>query len=438
MRASHVAAALAAPALLAACAAVAGIDPFTTSDAGHDAGHDVTIPHDARVDAGRDSGVDAGHDTGLDVTETVVVPYDSALPVGPIEGGVISDTAAIHTFAIRRLYIGDTSATAAFTASASAWQTIGYDLDGLDTTTANATNTCTPATPGAGVIDGLNGIDNAFGGVIVGRLAGDLKIAVDEGLHEADASTPVSQVLSEEIGQGQFTALLNTHGIQGGETMQSAVGLTGGIFVGGAYGGSGPATYPLGDSGTEFLIDASWPVNRSSLVPGGGVEDAAAVQFPSAYITNDVWVSGSLSSTPTLTIPLTILIDGHALTFTVHHAVITFVYSPTDAGQGLALHGVLAGVLDTTELLEHLATTLGPVAGGQFCGVLRTTFEPDLLAAQDMILGPDDAISNKPGVACNAISVGLGFDADEIQIPTKVAADFDAGDAAPCPLDSGS
>jgi len=357
VRASHVAAALAAPALLAACAAVAGIDPFTTSDAGHDAGHDVTIPHDARVDAGRDSGVDAGHDTGLDVTETVVVPYDSALPVGPIEGGVISDTAAIHTFAIRRLYIGD---------------------------------------------------------------------------------TPVSQVLSEEIGQGQFTALLNTHGIQGGETMQSAVGLTGGIFVGGAYGGSGPATYPLGDSGTEFLIDASWPVNRSSLVPGGGVEDAAAVQFPSAYITNDVWVSGSLSSTPTLTIPLTILIDGHALTFTVHHAVITFVYSPTDAGQGLALHGVLAGVLDTTELLEHLATTLGPVAGGQFCGVLRTTFEPDLLAAQDMILGPDDAISNKPGVACNAISVGLGFDADEIQIPTKVAADFDAGDAAPCPLDSGS
>jgi hypothetical protein len=219
----------------------------------------------------------------------------------------------MHTFAVRRLYVGDTLPTPAFTKSATAWQALGYDLDRLDTTSSTATNTCTPHTPGGTVIDGVGGIDNAFGSVIVGdgTLLASLQVAASQG-SDASATDPLSKILSEQIGAGACTALINTVGIEDDVALQSSVSLTGGTFTGGAYGGN-PPQKPSGDAATDFLIDASWPVSRSSLVDGGTIENGGVVRFGEAYISNGVWVSGSVNAQPPepVTMPLTLIIGGH-------------------------------------------------------------------------------------------------------------------------------
>ena len=48
-------------------------------------------------------------------------------------------------------------------------------------------------------------------------------------------------------------------------------------------------------------------------------------------------------------------------------------------------------------------------------------------------------MTNVKGTACNGITIGLAFDADEIAQPDTVAPVADAGAAtAPCSLDGGS
>jgi hypothetical protein len=119
--------------------------------------------------------------------------------------------------------------------------------------------------------------------------------------------------------------------------------------------------------------------------------------------------------------------------------VISFSYSVDDAGQGHAMHGILAGALSTDELLAAAAQTVAQAGtDGNYCSFVRQFLIDDARNAQDVLLSPSGAISNTPGVPCNAISIGVGFDADEIQNPTKIAPDISLGTVPPCSLDAGT
>src|SRR4051812_27304309 len=64
-----------------------------------------------------------------------------------------------HNFALHKLFLGNTDR--AGTASPDAWKKFGYDLDGKTTTSIHDTAVCKPKD--STVVDGENGIDNAFG-----------------------------------------------------------------------------------------------------------------------------------------------------------------------------------------------------------------------------------------------------------------------------------
>ena len=332
------------------------------------------------------------------------------LPPAPM--GKQTTSTAPHNFAIHHLYLGDGTVTPqgmtpSYTLNDTSWKAIGYNLDGL-VSTSSSTDVCTPYTKGttAQQIDGNNGIDNAFGGIIAQKLG---------------SIANLSQTVSEKIIAGSFTIEIDTVGLDGTAT-QSATGLGGQLFAGSDY--DGTTAPPL--TGDYFSLKDNWPVN-SALLTGTTVASGSKIKFPSAYVTNGTWVSGSPID---LTLSLSLL--GQTLNITIHHALMSFDYTVGAGGQGLASNGTIAGALDTTEFLTAIYQVVGGIGTppGSDC-TLVSVVVPTIKGAQDLIIEPDGSVDNKAGTACNAISIGIAFDADEIAAPSVVAPKTDAGAAAP-------
>jgi len=267
---------------------------------------------------------------------------------------------------------------------------------------------CTPYTNGKTTqqVDGNDGIDNAFGSSIMPQLA---------------AVGNLSQTLSEKIISGGFTIELETAGLTA-TASQTNIGLGGQLFNGGTYPGTPPTT------GAYFSATDSWPVTASSLV-GGSLSNGAKMGFPEAYVTSGTWVSG----TP-ITLGVALNFGGEPLPLMIHHAVITFTHTVDGSGQGHATNGIISGVLDTAEFISAFNLVVGQISGGAECSVV-SAIEPTFYNAQDIILDPTSGqVSNTAGTPCNAISIGIAFDADEILDPSTIAAPTDAGVLLPaCP-----
>jgi hypothetical protein len=308
---------------------------------------------------------------------------------------------------VHHFYVGDTTPTPSYTESATAWQSIGYDIDGKDTQ-ASCTDCCTAYKPGTTAhLNGNSGIDNSFGENIVSQLT--------------SIGGNLSESASQKIAGGAFTLLLDTTGLTSNAT-QTNTGLGGRLFAGGSYSGTPPLT------GVYFSTTDNWPVSTASLANGMTLAGGATVGFPAAYVANGVWVSG----TP-VTMPVTLLLAGAPLPLTIHHAVLSFTHTE-NGSQGLAQNGIISGVLDTTELIGAINQFGGNLSGGSECSVISMVFEPIVYGAQDLILDPTSGdVSNPAGTPCNAISIGLAFDADEIEAPSTVAPSVDAGNLPPCP-----
>ena len=109
-------------------------------------------------------------------------------PSGPTTTGT-----ATETFAIQTLLLGEADRVTK-TPSTTAWKSYGYNLDGK-TTTKDSTDVCTAAVK-TNQIDGNNGIDNAFGSVILPIIQ-----------TAASLQTP-SDTISQAIDSGSFTIQL--------------------------------------------------------------------------------------------------------------------------------------------------------------------------------------------------------------------------------------
>ena len=332
-----VASALAAALALAATACSSSSAPATGADA---APHDAAT-HDSHVAPGKDAAHDARSSakpdagTGADASDAVAPLGDAGGPSeagkAPGRAGDASSANAPLTFAIHHLWLGDSDPDPSFTPDTSAWSTFGYNIDGL-ITTEYSTDVCTldhaaHATT-AVQVDGTNGIDNSFGKNIVPVLASALPM--------------LSQTVSASIASGSFTILLGTTGLTSSPT-QTNTGLTGSLFSGAPYAGTPPVT----DAGS-FLPTDSWPILSGSL--SNGVLDAGAlVDFPTAYVTNGVWVNGSPGD-----ITLLITLQNQPLVLAIHQAVISFTHTVDSAGQSHASGGFISGVLRTSEFLVEI------------------------------------------------------------------------------------
>ena len=282
-----------------------------------------------------------------------------------------------------------------------AWAAFGYNLDGL-VTTRQSTDVCAL---GAGAskatqTDGNGGIDNSFGENILPIL-----ITV--------SGSDFSAKINAQIAGGAPTDLMYVTGFDDlpGNTT-TATGLTGVLLGGGNYATVNHAS-PAWNLGTH------WPIEPESLngCPGGvcptGTDPVAQakVRLPDAYQRNGTFVSGSPAE-----IALNLSFGGAPLTLSIHSSSLTFA----SRVPGSVTNGTLAGVLATQELLASFQAVAGAISTSLCSGSAFQSIAQQLEQAADIVLDPTSgAVSNHAGVACNAISIGLGFDATEIAPPTS-------------------
>ncbi len=367
-----------------ACACGGTEDNGDAGDAGG-----VDAPSDVKSDlVTKDVTADVVNDAGSDVVNAFDADAGPPPPIGgqppapPADGG--APTSSTYTFAVQTIYLGETPYGGG-APSATAWKNFGYDIDGL-TTTNQSTNVCTLAAgaPKANQVDGTNGIDNAWGSVLLPII-------------QSSTSLPTpSAAETTSIDQGNFTLQIQVTGLSD-DPQQSATGLTSQLFTSGAYGNGTPAF----DSTTD------WPVLSTSVKDGKTIASGSTVQFASSYVTNGVFVSGPSGTAITLQFAA----GGIQMPITIHDAVITFSH-PSHA---VASYGVISGVLETQEFIDALQIVAGQISTS-LCGPAFQGIADQILQAQDILQNG----TNAPNVACSAISIGLGFDAVLIHDPTTV------------------
>jgi len=327
------------------------------------------------------------------------------LPPSPCSGSSCTPAGTgVETFAINNLLLGESDRGGV--ASNTAWKSYGYNLDGL-VTTKDDTNVCTltSGAPKSNQADGNNGVDNAFGSVILPII-------------ETAASLPTpSTTISQAIQKGDFTIQLQVTGLDDTAT-QNSTGLKGQLFASGAY-----------DNGTPtFDSTTDWPVSGLLLNNPSDISSGSKINFSAAYITNGTFVSGDLT-TGGITVTISLVFQGVPLALSVNHAVITFDHT----GAADAANGTIAGVIDTEELITGLKSVAGRISAS-LCGSAFDGIANQIRQASDIIKDG----SNKSGVPCDGISIGLGFTGKKIANPTKIASDDGSVPPDPCSTDGGT
>jgi hypothetical protein len=351
---------------LASALSVEGCGSSSPSTSG-DGGGGTTGP------TGTTGGGDGGGGTG-----TGTVP-----PTQPSGASATSSTTP-QNFALHHIHLGDELDSS----GSPNWYQYGYNLDGK-ITTATSTDVCTlaPNTNKKNQTDGTNGIDNSFGENIIPLL-------------EAVTSNP-SATIDNSLALGHFTIMMNITGLSGAAG-QSATGLTGGLF-GGVNFDQGPNE---GGGAPTFTTADNWPLDPS-YVSALGPPVVSNVTFNGAYIADGTFVSGGYTS-----LNLSLTISGVTIVIPVQHAIITFnTPGASDAGTSPthASGGIIAGIIDEATMVSKL----GPVAASLGACSALPTLDNGIAQAADIM---DDG-TNNAGVACNGISIGLGFDADQIGQP---------------------
>lgn len=275
-------------------------------------------------------------------------------------------------FGTSHIYIG--TKTRAGADAPSAWADFGYDLDG-QVTASNFSNHCKPAggaAPTNTFPDGTNGIDNAFGKVLLPII----KAAADAQVSDLEGE------LNNAITEGSFNIMLNLTDLGDGTDYDPISAL---LLAGKDGNGNTWKAAP------EFLTNPEDPTSSK-------------VKFPTSYVVNNVWVSGDKG-----TVDLSIAIAGFDLSLKIESAVISM---ELDGAHGSATNGIIAGVLDAEALISQLRTVLGAV-DKSFCdGAAVDGILNQIRQASDIMKDG----SQNPAETCDGISIGLGFDATVVTL----------------------
>jgi len=206
------------------------------------------------------------------------------------------------------------------------------------------------------------------------------------------------------MGAGLFTLMAVVVGFDnavGGTT--SASGLSGVLLGGGNY----EATY-----GGPPAWDASiaWPASSFGLTCGAACDagtspiKAAINVFNAPYQLDGQFLSGTPNAMSLmLSVEWPLAINVRAATLTFRSVGVRSV------------SGMFAGVVAPSELIDDV--TAIAAGTGSLCQASALAAVTEQIAMSADIVATSAGLENVHGVACNAISFGVGFDADEIAIP---------------------
>jgi hypothetical protein len=299
---------------------------------------------------------------------------------------------------VRKLFLGDVDPVTG-APNPDAWKNFGYNLDGKDTAAAS-TDVCrlVMGAPAKVQTDGPNGIDNSFGQNLLPIITG--------------LQSNASSVVNDSITAGKFTVMTDVTGFDdtAGNTT-TATGLSGVILAG--------ADLTAINAGPPmFMPSFNWPVSNDLLdcapncAPNTNPVQHATVKLSNAYQAGGTFVSGAPAE-----IQLVLSLGGQAITLDIVSAIVTF--QPSSPGH--VTNGIIAGVIQTEALISSIKNVLGFIGGGQLCsGNAVTNIENEIRQKSDIVVS-GNTVSNDPGTTCNGITIGLGFEADEIAQPTTVA-----------------
>jgi hypothetical protein len=334
----------------------------------------------------------------------------SQLPPGacdeppPAPTGPPTSISAVHDYAIHTLYLGDTDRQGV--SNPNAWRNFGYDLDGKITTQAS-TDVCTlvAGASRAVQIDGNGGIDNSWGSNIVPILM--------------TLNSTVSQTTNASIQAGGPTQLFYVVGFDDSAgNATTAAGLSGLTLATAQFANANPTW----NASTHWPIAPEYMTNctLSTGCPAGTDPVAAAtLRFPHAF-----QIGGTFSTGSPFDLALQISMGGQPMTLTLHSAMVTFA----PLAPGAVTNGTIAGVLDTQEFIAQLQQVAGRISTALCAGSAFQSIASQIEQTSDIVWS-GNAVSNSAGTQCNAITIGLGFDATEIAVP--VAADVTGPQAPP-------
>ena len=281
-----------------------------------------------------------------------------------------------YVFAVEKLFLGETDRHGI--ESASAWKKFGYNLDGKKST-ADSTDLCKPLgnAPAATVYpDGNDGIDNSFGKLLIPTI-------------HALSPFPTTGV-NTSIAEGSFTLMVKIDKLGKSANYSN--------LAAALYGGADLGMPPAWDGNDE------WPVLPELLKDPNDI-NSSLVPFKSSYVAEQTWVSGNPA-----TLSLTIGISGNPFTLTISNAVITMELDPDRAG---AANGIIAGVLEVEPLISQLREVAGSISP-DLCNDSSTfdSFADQIRQNADIMADG----SQDPSKSCEAISIGIGFEAKAVKL----------------------
>lgn len=257
------------------------------------------------------------------------------------------------------------------TASNTAWQELGYDLDNKVTTASNVADHCTPNSNGSAKTvfpDGKDGRDNSFGKNLIPIIK------------SAAGSTDLEGSLNGAIAEGSFTIIVDLPDL-GPEKNYDPL-----------------KAYLLGGkNGTPMGTPTTWELVPELLT--GTTPDSAKVKFATSYLTDNTWVSGEKG-----TVNLSLAIAGFSINLGINSALLSM---KLDDAHNKATSGVIAGVLKTEDFITELKKVVGAFSQDLCMGQAVESILNQIRQASDIMADG----SNGAGKTCDGISIGLGFEA---------------------------
>jgi len=280
------------------------------------------------------------------------------------------------TFAISKLFLGDTDRDGTPN-KVSGWKQYGFDLD-HKISTALSVDLCIPRknAPVKTVYpDGNNGIDNAFGKNILPMFLG--------------LSSTFSADENARITKGEHTLLFHVQKL-GPDIDYNPL-------LGREYAGANLGQPP------KFDGSDTWPVNPASLVNPADIM-SAKTQFPQSYLTANTWVGIAQGD-----LDFSLAVLGASAVLPIKHAIVTMDLS---LDHKAAQNGTIAGVITVNDFVAYLKKAAGTFDPSLCSGPTIDSILAQLEQAADILADT----SQDPTKLCDAISIGLGFDAKVVKL----------------------
>ncbi len=283
---------------------------------------------------------------------------------------IASKCVYIPGFAARTVYLGETDRAGVPTAQA--WKNYGRNIDGITTVVGTNNGECKLAAgaPAANATDGIDGIDNSWGRNVLGFLLGLMP-------------TP-TKTANAVLEAGGRTPLLVF------EAAPKATGVA-----------------PFALVTAESTIAPKWDGSDSRPIAEASTTSGKPKStFASGMTTAGVLTSGDASAPFILSISFG---NGAALDLPVRLARVSMTLAPDGK---TATNGTLSGLIDTEEMVASFEKIAGMVSTQLCGGSTLDTIKQTIRQASDILVdGTQD-----PTKSCNAISIGIGFDAVSVAV----------------------